>query len=94
MKAALIFLFLLTFASGCHHVQPSEVSATVIGFDYSYQLCGATWMLQIGTEQRRVSLPPSYQWPGKDVLIRYRDDTASDIAKQCRFISLVSVRKK
>lgn len=94
MKITLVFLLLLTFTLGCHDVRPGEVSATVTGFDYSYHICGASWLLQIGLEQRRVNLPPSYQWPGNEVVIRYRKDISGDIARNCRFVTIVSVRKK
>ncbi len=94
MKPVLSFLLLTAVFTACHKdITPGEVRATVVAFDYTYTICGGSWLLQVGSEQRRVRIPLSYTWPAKNILIRYVA-TPEPNALSCQFIQVLSARSQ
>lgn len=95
MKKLLSVVLLTTAWLGCNSVEPGEVKATIVYFDPTYSICGASWVVELPNQQARVrDLPEGYRVPAYKVLLRYEPDVVNaQNASSCNFIKVLGIRK-
>jgi hypothetical protein len=98
MRSVLTVVLLTLTAFACKKAEPQEYEAVITAQDFTF--CGGCggWIVHVlqnnDTTMYRADVPPPFDKPKQQVLIRYEKDEIDGLKTAGRWIKLKSIRKR
>jgi hypothetical protein len=95
MRSVVTIVLLTLTAFACKKAEPQEYEAVITAQDFTF--CGG-WIVHVlqnnDTTMYRADVPPPFDKPKQQVLIRYEKDETDGLKTAGRWIKLKSIRRR